>query len=125
MDYEVMPDIEGLNYDGYITMENLKAMQPILFPDDMANDELIIREMRLRDYDRDGKIDMHEHISYIWNHDLMRRFWNFVKGYDEDKIIDSDERMDLEEFIMDENPWVRREPEYYDREVPIPDWKHE
>lgn len=79
-----MPDIEGLNYDGYITMENLKAMQPILFPDDMANDELIIREMRLRDYDRDGKIDMHEHISYIWNHDLMRRFWNFVKGYEED-----------------------------------------
>lgn len=34
MDYEVMPDLEGLNYDGYITRENLKAMQPILFPDD-------------------------------------------------------------------------------------------
>jgi hypothetical protein len=100
-------------------------MQPILFPNDQANDELIIREMRLRDYDRDGKIDMHEHISYLYNHDKMRRFWNFVKGYEAERIIDADDRISKEEFMIDENPWVRREPEYVDKEVPIPDWKNE
>ena len=54
----------------------------------------------MRDYDRDGKIDMHEHISYLWNHDLMRRFWNFVKGYEAEKIVDPDDRINREEFMI-------------------------
>lgn len=126
MDYEVVPNIDGLHYDGYITRENLKAMQPILFPEDQANDELIIREMRLRDYDRDGKIDVDEHISYIWHYNYMVSFWNQVKGYESDKPIDLTETMTREEFIVQHNPWLRREPEYRDDDsLIIPDEKFE
>lgn len=76
MDYEVVPNDDGLHYDGFITRENLKAMQPILFPYHQANDELIVREMRLRDYNRDGKIDVEEHMSYTWHYNYMVSFWN-------------------------------------------------
>lgn len=125
MDYEVVPNDDGLHYDGYITRENLKAMQPILFPEDQANDELIVREMRLRDYNRDGKIDVEEHMSYTWHYNYMVSFWNSVKGHEKDKPIDLSEIMTREEFNVQHNPWVRREPEYLDDTLIIPDEKFE
>jgi len=82
--------------------------------------------MRLRDYDRDGKIDVDEHISYIWHYNYMVSFWNQVKGYESDKPIDLTETMTREEFIVQHNPWLRREPEYRDDDsLIIPDEKFE
>lgn len=48
-----------------------------------------------------------------------------MKGHDKDKPIDLSEIMTREEFYDQHNPWVRREPEYYDDTLIIPDEKFE
>lgn len=63
----------------FVTKENFKAMQPILFPNKTGDEELMTREWRLRDYDNNGELDWYEFENHLRHYNLMKNFWNQMK----------------------------------------------
>lgn len=110
--------------DRVVTKENFKAMQPILFPDSVGDEELMTREWRLRDFDDNGYMDWWEYEKYIWHYNHMTSFWNEMKieSLDVDRPpyqpVDPMETMTMEEWLSQNNPWLRRE---YSEDAVIPD----
>jgi hypothetical protein len=62
-----------------LTLSELKAGKSYMFPEHQNDDLFLVREMRLRDHDRDGVISWREWNLYIHYYREMRKHWNALK----------------------------------------------
>ena len=106
--------------DKIITRAELKAALPILFPDEVQDDALLLREARLRNWDwiyQDDnwafnvEIDQGEWGRYIHHYRFMRLFWNHQQGDvpADFETHDLNATLSFKQWNTQDNMWARRD----------------